>query len=115
MGSIRFRGQCSCAGSGAAQAGGSLFSLGLQHGRFVIGRSFPSLKGNGPGGAAGQAVPQAVAVVLPGKISLAADEGDSPFMAGSNAQAAAVAFFLINVNNLTNHGWFLRLFLYVGY
>lgn len=27
MGSIRFRGQCSCTGSGAAQAGGCLFSL----------------------------------------------------------------------------------------
>ena len=96
------------------QAGGSLFCLGPQHGRFVIGRSFPSLKGNGPGGAAGQAVPQSITVVLPGKVSLAANEGDSPFMAGRDAQAAAVAFFLINVNDLTNHGWFLRLFLNVG-
>ena len=108
LGHFRLRGQRPHPAAGAAALSRSLLGLGLQHGGLIVGRGFPGLEGDCPGGAAGQAVPQAVAIVLPGKVGLAANEGNGPLVTGLDAQAAAVAFFLIDMNNLTNHRWFLH-------
>ena len=55
------------AGAAAGERGLLLFpgQMGLHRG-LVVGGSLPLGKGDGPGGAGGQAVPQAVAVVVPG-------------------------------------------------
>ena len=103
LGHFRLRGQRPHPTAGAAALGCGLLGLGLQHGGLIVGRGFPGLEGDCPGGAAGQAVPQAVAIVLPGKVGLAANEGNGPLVAGLDAQAAAIAFFLIDMNDLTNH------------
>ena len=69
----------------------------------VIGRRLPLHKGDGPGGAGGQTVSQPIAVIVPHELCLAVRHGDSSLMAGLGAGAAAVAFFLIDPDDPSNH------------
>ena len=71
--------------------------------RLVKGRRFPLHKGNGPGGAGGQAVAQAVAVIVPKQFGLSVHHADGSFLTRAGTGAASVAFILINVNDLANH------------
>ena len=73
------------------------------HSLFVIGRGFPFHKGNGAGWAGGQAVAQAIAIIVPKKLCLPIHHADSPFMAGFSAGPASVALVFIYPNNFPNH------------
>ena len=88
-----------CRGS----SGSGLFLLVLQHGLLVIRRSLALFKGDGTGGAAGQAVAKAVAVIVPHEFCLAVDQADGPFVAGRDTRTAAIALFLVYVNDFSNH------------
>ena len=92
--------------------GGAGFQVALDR-CGVIGRGLPFRKGNGPGGAGGETVPQAVAIVLPEKAGLSVHNGDGPLMAGSGAQAAAVAPGGIDADEFSLHALF-RLLLTAG-
>ena len=73
------------------------------HRRLVVGGSLPHLKGDGSGGAGGQTVAQAVAVVLPGELGHPVHHLDGTLVAGGGTGPAAVTFTLVNVNDLTDH------------
>ena len=80
------------------------FPLLIFHdGLLVIGRRLPLHKGDGPGGAGGQAVAQTVAVVVPHELRLAVHHGDGALVTGGGAGAAAVALLLIDFNNPSFH------------
>ena len=79
------------------------FCLVGQNGGLVIGRCLPLLEGDGPGGAGGQAVPQPVAVVLPGETGLAVDHLNGALVAGGSAGAAAVAFIFVDLDDPSFH------------
>ena len=73
------------------------------HRRFIVGRGFPLYKGDGPRGAGGQTVAQTITVIVPQKAGFSIYHADGIFVAGFGTQAAAVAFFLIDVNDFANH------------
>ena len=73
------------------------------HRRLVISGRFPLHKGDRARGTGGQAVAQSVAVIVPHQPGLAVHHGDGPFLTGGRTRAAAVAFFLINMDNFANH------------
>ena len=80
------------------------FPLLIFHdGLLVVCRRLPLHKGNGPGGAGGQAVAQPVAVVVPHEPRLAIRHGDGALVTGGGAGTAAVAFFLIDLDDPSNH------------
>ena len=91
------------AGAAVGRVGG-LVCLGGLDGGLVVGRSLALLKRDGPGRAVGQAVAHAVAVIVPHHGGLAVNHGNGTLMAGGGAGPAAVAFFLVNVNDLSFHG-----------
>ena len=66
-----------------------------QNGSFVIGCGFTYFKGYGIGRANGQAVAQAVAVIVSQQGCLAVHHAYGLFVAGLGAETAAVTFFLI--------------------
>ena len=74
-----------------------------QYRRLVIGRSLPLLKGDGVFRAGRQTIPQTVAVILPHEPGLAVYQTDGPLVAGTDAQTAAAAFFLIYFNYPSEH------------
>ena len=84
----------------AAVAGGQV----CRHGSLVVGSGFPLDEGDGVGGAGRQAVAQPVAVVVAHQARLAVDHGDGTLVARVDAQAAAGALVLVDVNNLAEHG-----------
>ena len=51
----------------------------------------------------GQAVAEAVAVVVPHQPGLAVHQANGPFVAGGDAGPAAVAFFFVYVNDFSDH------------
>ena len=69
-------------------------------------------KGDGTGGAARQTVAKAIAEILPHQFCLAVDDINGTFMAGGCAQAAAVAFFFVNMDDLPNHIYTLLLWVF---
>ena len=71
--------------------------------RLVVGRGLPLLKGDGAGGTGRQAVAQPVAVMLPHQLCLAVHQVNGPLVAGVDAAAAAIALFLVDVNDLSDH------------
>ena len=83
--------------------GGLLLGHVLLHGGFIVGGGFPLHKGDGPGGTGGQAVAQTIAVVIAQQAGLALHHADGALVAGSGADAAAGAFFLIYLDNSTDH------------
>ena len=91
----------------AARQGHALvphFPLLIFHdGLLVISRRLPLHKGDGPGGAGGQAVTQAVAVIVPHEPCLAVHHGDGALVTGGGAGTAAVAFILIDFNDPSFH------------
>ena len=93
-------------GGRAGTATGQLFfllCLRCQHGGFIIGCGFPHHKGDGSRGTGGQAVPKAVAVIVPHQLGFAFHHGDGTLVAGRRAGTAAIAFFLIDLNDFANH------------
>ena len=90
-------------GTGTAMEGGLLLGHVLLHGGFIVGGGFPLHKGDGPGGTGGQAVAQTIAVVIAQQAGLALHHADGALVAGSGADAAAGAFFLIYLDNSTDH------------
>ena len=93
-------------GRGGRLFGGSrcLFLLVLQHGLLVVGSGFTLGEGDGTGGAAGQAIAKAVAVVVPHELCLAVHKADGPLVAGGDTGPAAVAFFFVYMNDFADHG-----------
>ena len=97
--------------AGAASGGrhlpgrGALQGLRLlgQHGGLIIGRRLPLHKADGPRGAGGQAVSQAVAVVVPQQRGLAVHHADGALVAGRGTGAAAVALLLVDLNDPSYH------------
>ena len=89
-----------------------LFLFVLLHRCLVVGRGFPLLKGNGSGGAARQAVAKAIAEIFPHQLCFAVDDINGSLMAGGCAQAAAVAFFFVNMDDLPNHIYTLLLWFF---
>ena len=98
---------CLCARATAGQR----FRFGLllvgKHGRLVISRSLPLHKADRPRRAGGQAVAKAVAIVIPHQARLAVHHADGSFMAGFCTKAAAIAFIFIDLNNSSDHVFFL--------
>ena len=94
------------AGAAAGQGHALLphFPLLIFHdGLLVISRRLPLHKGDGPGGAGGQTVAQAVAVIVPHEPRLTVHHGDGALVTGGGAGAAAVAFILIDFNDPSFH------------
>lgn len=99
------------AGLAAGTAAGIDSSLSghvLLYGFFVIGGGFAFDKGDGIRRAMGQAIAQTVAIIIAHEAGLAVDHGDSPFVTGRGAGAAAIAFFRINLYNFTYHNFLHR-------
>ena len=90
-------------GTGTAMEGGLLLGHVLLHGGFIVGGGFPLHKGDGPGGTGGQAVAQTIAVVIAQQAGLALHHADGALVTGGGADAAAGAFFLIYLDNSTDH------------
>jgi len=85
------------------------------HRRLVVGRGFPLFKGNGSGGTARQAVAKAIAEILSHQLCLAVDDINGSLVAGGCAQAAAVAFFFVNMDDLPNHIYTLLLWVFFAF
>ena len=83
--------------------GCGFLALVFLHSLFIISGGFALHKGDSAGGAMGQAVAEAIAVVIPHQFGLAVDHGDSTFVAGIGAGTAAVAFIGIDLDNFANH------------
>ena len=69
----------------------------------VIGGRFAFFKRDGIGGAGGQTVAQPIALILPQQNRFAVFYADGAFVAGLGTQTAAVAFFLVNFYDFTDH------------
>ena len=80
-----------------------LFLLVFQHGLLVVGGCLALFKGDGTGGAAGQAVAKAVAVVVPHELCLTVHQTDGTLVAGGDTGPAAVAFFFVYMNDFPDH------------
>ena len=80
-----------------------LFLFVFQHSLLIVGSGLPLLEGDGTGGAAGQAVAEAVAVVVAHKLGLSVHEADGTLMAGSDTGTTAIAFFFVYMNDFTDH------------
>ena len=83
--------------------GCGFLALVFLHSLFIISGGFALHKGDSAGGAMGQAVAEAIAVVIPHQFGLTVDHGDSTFVAGIGAGTAAVAFIGIDLDNFANH------------
>ena len=70
--------------------------------RFVVFQRFPFLEGDRSCRAGREAVAEAVAEVFPHELRFAVDHFDGAFMARLSANAAAVAFFFVYVNDLSD-------------
>ena len=92
-----------------------LFLFVLLHRRLVVSGSFPLLKGDSTGRAARQAVAKAIAEILSYQLCLAVDDINGTFMAGGCTQAAAVAFFFVNMDDLPNHIYTLLLWVFFAF
>ena len=92
-----------------------LFLFVLLHRCLVVSGSFPLFKGDGTGGAARQAVAKAIAEILSYQLCLAVDDVDGSLVAGGCAQAAAVAFFFVNMDDLPNHIYTLLLWVFFAF
>ena len=93
-----------CGGLCLLLGGSGLFLLVFQHSLLVISGGFALGKGDGTGGASGQAVAKAVAVVVPHQLGLAVHKADGTLVAGGDAGTAAVAFFFVYMNDFADHG-----------
>jgi hypothetical protein len=71
----------------------------------VICRRLAFFETDGPCGARGEAIAEAVAVIVAQKLCLSVRHADRPFMAGFGAKAAAVAFIFIDFDNFSDHGY----------
>ncbi|MPM72098.1 hypothetical protein SDC9_119071 [bioreactor metagenome] len=91
------------AAAGATRKRGGGLLLVRLHRRFVICRRLALGKGNGPGGAGGQAVAKAVTIVVAQQFCLAVHHANGTLVAGGGTSPAAVAFFLVYFNDFTNH------------
>jgi hypothetical protein len=81
-----------------------LFSLlSVLNRRLIIFRRFPFFKRDRSCGTSGQAVAKPVTEVLPDQLCFSVYDLNGSLMAGICSDAAAVAFFFINMNDLTNH------------
>ena len=83
--------------------GCGFLALVFLHSLFIISGGFALHKGDSAGGAMGQAVAEAIAVVVPQKLRLSIYNTNCSLVAGIGTDAAAVAFLLINVNDSSNH------------
>lgn len=93
-----------CGGLCLLLGGSGLFLLVFQHSLLVISGGFALGKGDSTGGASGQAVAKAVAVVVPHQLGLAVHKADGTLVAGGDAGTAAVAFFFVYMNDFADHG-----------
>ena len=84
---------------GTLQCGGLLG----QHCGGIIGSGLPLDKADGAGGAGGQAVSQAVTVVVPQQHGFVVHHADGAFMAGVGTGTAAIALVTVNFNYGSNH------------
>jgi hypothetical protein len=73
----------------------------------VVGRRFPFLEADGSGRTRGQAVAEAVAVVLADQPGFSVDHPDRALVAGLGAKSAAVAFLFVYFYYFTDHCRFL--------
>jgi hypothetical protein len=78
------------------------FLLGL-HRSFVICRGFAFYKRDRTRGADGEAVAEAIAVVVPHELCFSVYDGERALMASAGAGTAAVAEFFVDLNHLANH------------
>ena len=83
--------------------GSGLFLLVFQHSLLVISGGFALGKGDGTGGAAGQAVAKAVAVVVPHELCLAVHHSYCALVTGICAGTAAVALFFVYSDYFSYH------------
>ena len=77
--------------------------LVLHDGFLIVGRRLPLYKGDGPGGAGGQAVAQTVAVVVPHELRLAVHHGDGALVTRLGAGTAAVALVPVDLYDSPYH------------
>lgn len=75
---------------------------------FIVGCGFPLFKRDSPRRAFGKTVSHAVAVIVADELRFAVYHGDSAFVACGHAGTAAVAFFLIDMNDLPFHNFSVK-------
>ena len=83
--------------------GSGLFLLVFQHGLLVVGGCLALFKGDGTGGASGQAVAKAVAVIVPDQLCFSVYDGDRALVARLRTQAAARAGRLVDFDDRPFH------------
>ena len=104
LGGISPQGFGLCAGASTGKRRGNpFFGFRGRDGCLVVGRGFSYLKGDGIHGTSGEAIPQAVAIILAGELGLAVYHFDGAFVAGGGASAATVASFFIDCDDLSEH------------
>ena len=74
-----------------------------EHRLLIVSGGFALHKGDRAGGTGGQAVAQAVAVVVAHKLRLAVYHSDGPLVARCGTRAAAVAFIPVDLNDPSFH------------
>ena len=79
------------------------FLLVFQHSLLIVSSGLPLGECNGTGGAAGQAVAKAVAVIVPHQLGFAVDKADGSLVAGGDTGTTAIAFFFVYVNDFPDH------------
>ena len=80
-----------------------LFALAGLNGRLVIRRRFALDKMDGIHRAGGQAVAEAVAIIVTQELCLTVYNTDRSLVTRCRARTAAVALFFVNVDDLTDH------------
>ena len=81
---------------------------------FIVGCSFSFFKSDSSRRAFGKTVSHAVAVIVADEFRFAVYHGDSAFVTGGRAGAAAVAFFPIDMNDLPFHNFSVKVFVLIN-
>lgn len=77
---------------------------------FVKGRCFPLFEGDRSGWADRQTVAESVTIVVAKKLRFAVNHADRALVTGLCAQAAAIAEFFVDFDNLSDHIYILTSF-----
>jgi Flp pilus assembly protein protease CpaA len=82
---------------------GFRFAYILLNGFFVVCVCFALYESDGAGGANGKTVAEAVAVIVSQQLRFSVHHTDCAFMASVDTEATTVAFFLVDLDDFSDH------------